>query len=193
MKRVFIIHGWDGFPEEGWFPWAKKELENNGFEVQVPTMPNKSEPKIEEWVPFLQKLIEKPDENTYLIGHSIGCQAILRYLAGLQSDVKLGGAVFVAGWVKKLIGVYDKDEIEIARPWVETPIDFENVKKHTKNIVAVFSDNDEFVSLDNVDAFKEKLGAKTFLEHEKGHINGEAGIKELPVVLEELLKMANED
>jgi len=26
QKRVFIIHGWDGYPEEGWFPWLKKKL-----------------------------------------------------------------------------------------------------------------------------------------------------------------------
>ena len=26
MRRVFIIHGWGGYPEEGWFPWLKKEL-----------------------------------------------------------------------------------------------------------------------------------------------------------------------
>ena len=32
-KRVFIAHGWDGYPEEGWFPWLKKELETKGFEV----------------------------------------------------------------------------------------------------------------------------------------------------------------
>ncbi|KKS12746.1 MAG: hypothetical protein A2735_03480 [Candidatus Yanofskybacteria bacterium RIFCSPHIGHO2_01_FULL_41_21] len=190
MKRVFIIHGWSGFPEEGWFPWLKKELENNGFEVQVPAMPNTDEPRIEEWVPFLEKLVGEPDENTYLIGHSIGCQAILRYLGDLKEDAKIGGVVFVAGWIKKLIGVYDENEIEIARPWVETPIDFESVKNHTKNIVAVFSDDDEFVSLDNLDAFKEKLGARTLIEHGKGHFSQETGIKELPVVLEELLKMA---
>src|SRR3989344_194754 len=190
MKRVFIIHGWSGFPEECWFPWLKKELENNGFEVQVPAMPNTDEPRIEEWVPFLEKLVGEPDENTYLIGHSIGCQAILRYLGDLKEDAKIGGVVFVAGWIKKLIGVYDENEIEIARPWVETPIDFESVKNHTKNIVAVFSDDDEFVSLDNLDAFKEKLGARTLIEHGKGHFSQETGIKELPVVLEELLKMA---
>ena len=27
MKRAFIIHGWDGYPAEGWFPWLKRELE----------------------------------------------------------------------------------------------------------------------------------------------------------------------
>lgn len=190
MKRVYIIHGWEGFPEEGWFPWVKKELENRGFVVQVPAMPNTDEPKIEEWVPFLEKLIGTPDEDTYLIGHSIGCQTILRYLGGLRIDVKLGGIVLVAGWIHKLLGLYGENEIEIARPWVEKPINFDNVKNHTKNIVAVFSDDDEFVSLDNIDMFKEYLGAKTILEHNRGHFSQETGIKELPVVLEELLKMA---
>lgn len=25
-KRVFLIHGWEGYPEEGWRPWLKKKL-----------------------------------------------------------------------------------------------------------------------------------------------------------------------
>jgi len=32
-KRVFLIHGWEGSPEEGWRPWLKKELEKRGFKV----------------------------------------------------------------------------------------------------------------------------------------------------------------
>ena len=189
MKRAFIIHGWEGFPEEGWFPWLKKELEDKGFIVQVPAMPNTAEPKIETWVPFLQELIGTPDEDTYLVGHSIGCQAVIRYLSSLREDIKLGGVVLVAGWLLRLTGDMSEDEIRIARPWIETPIDLENVKNHTKSIVAVFSDNDEFVSLDNIDVFKEKLGARTILEHDKGHFSQETGIKELPLVLKELLKM----
>jgi len=96
----------------------------------------------------------------------------------------------VAGWLEKLESLYEEEEIEIAKPWLETPIDFDNIKKRTKNIVAIFSDDDEFVPLYNVDKFKEKLGAKTIVEHAKGHINGEAGIKEIPIALEELLKIA---
>ena len=191
VKRVFIIHGWEGFPEEGWFPWLKKELEAKGFEAQVPQMPNTNEPKIEIWVPFLAKLIGVPDEETFLVGHSIGCQTILRFLDTLKGSKKIGGMILVAGWIHKLESMYSEEEIAIAKPWLETPIDFNNVKSHTKNTVAVFSDDDEFVSLDNVELFQEKLGAKTFIEHAKGHFSQETGIKELPVVLEELLKMAN--
>jgi len=28
MKTVYIIHSWEEYPEEGWFPWLKKELES---------------------------------------------------------------------------------------------------------------------------------------------------------------------
>lgn len=44
-KRVFIVHGWDGYPEEGWFPWLERELEARGFEVHVPALPDASTPR----------------------------------------------------------------------------------------------------------------------------------------------------
>ena len=31
-KRVFIVHGWGGHPDEGWFPWLSSEL---GSEIIV--------------------------------------------------------------------------------------------------------------------------------------------------------------
>ena len=31
-----MVHGWDGNPNNHWFPWLKKELEKRGFEVHVP-------------------------------------------------------------------------------------------------------------------------------------------------------------
>lgn len=43
-KRVFLIHGWEGYPEEGWRPWLKKELEQRGFTVIVPAMPDTATP-----------------------------------------------------------------------------------------------------------------------------------------------------
>ncbi|MFH1866595.1 MAG: hypothetical protein ABIJ81_00730 [Patescibacteria group bacterium] len=53
MKRAIIIHDWEGYPEECWFPWLKKELEANGFKVDVPAMPNSAKPKMSEWMPYL--------------------------------------------------------------------------------------------------------------------------------------------
>ena len=36
MKRVVIVHGWGGSPEDNWIPWLRKEMEKGGFEVIVP-------------------------------------------------------------------------------------------------------------------------------------------------------------
>lgn len=183
-KRIFIIHGWEGYPEEGWFPWLKKELEKRDFEVFVPVMPNTGEPKIEEWVPFLSKLVGKPDENTYFVGHSIGCQAIMRYLKKLD-NIKIGGVVFVAGWFN-LVNLETKEEEKIAKPWLETSINLEKVKNNSKKIIAIFSDNDQFVPLSDSDIFKKELGAEIIIEHNKGHFSKSDGITELPIVLEKI-------
>jgi predicted alpha/beta hydrolase family esterase len=196
-KRVFIIHGWEGYPEEGWFPWLKKEPEKRGFEVFVPAMPNTDEPKIEEWVPFLVNLVGEPDENTYFVGGSIGCQAIMRYMETLPDNEKIGGVVFVSGWfdlkefVYKEEPEYEEEARDIARPWIETPINFKKIKKITNNFVAIFSDDDPYVEINNKDIFKKELGAEIIIEHNKGHFRGnEDGVFELPIVLGKILEIS---
>lgn len=188
IKRVVIIHGWGGNPQEGWFPWIKKELEKCGVEVLVPPMPNPETPKISEWVPFLYEQVGEPDGNTFLIGHSIGCQTILRYLEKVKN--KVGGAIFVAGWFE-LKGL-SEEEKAIARPWVERPVDFEKVKQNLSKVIAFFSNNDPFVDLElNRKIFQDNLGAEIKIEDKKGHFSGEDNMTEFPAVLEEAMKMMN--
>ncbi len=158
-KRVFIFHGWDGYPEEGWFPWLKKELEARGFEVQVPQMPEASSPRIKNWVPALAAAVGEADDQTYFVGHSMGCQAIARYLELLPDNLKIGGVVFVAGFFTRLTNLEDDDEVkDIAHEWLETPLDLNKVKSHSPKGIAIFSDNDPYVSLDNQDRIKNELG-----------------------------------
>lgn len=188
QKRVFIIHGWEGNPENCWFPWLKKELENKGFSVITPSMPNPEAPEIKLWVGHLNNVVGEVDENTYFIGHSVGCQAILRYLESLENK-KVGGVIFVAGWFH-LKGIEEEEGTEeVARPWLETPIDFKKILKMTNKFTAIFSDDDNYVPIEDTEIFKEKLGAKIIIKHDKGHFSDDVGVKELPVVLEELLKI----
>ena len=117
-KRVFIIHGWGGNPEEGWFPWLKEELINHGFEVYIPSMPDTNNPTIKNWVGNLKNIIKSPDKNTYFVGHSIGCQTILRYLENLNDNIKVGKVILVAPWFR--LKMYEsKEEVRIAKPWIE--------------------------------------------------------------------------
>ncbi|MDP3685490.1 MAG: alpha/beta hydrolase [bacterium] len=191
-KRVFIVHGWDGYPEEGWFPWLKKALEAKGFEVFVPQLPDAGNPRIEKWVPKLAKVVGTADEQTYFVGHSIGCQTIARYLETLPDGVRVGGAVFVAGFFKHLAGLEDDPDVqETAKHWLGAPVDLEKVKFHLPGSVAIFSDDDPWVPLDNQDDFREKLSSGIVIEHNKGHFSGgRDGTKELPIVVEKLLELS---
>jgi hypothetical protein len=192
QKRVFIIHGWDGHPEEGWFPWLKKELENRNFKVFVPVMPEAEEPKIELWIPFIAHLVGEADENTYFVGHSIGCQAIIRYLQTLSEGRKIGGAVFVAGWYD-LRNLETEEEKRIAGPWINEPRDDKKIRESVNRAICIFSDNDPWVLSENHAHWKKLIGAKIIIEHNKGHINGEAGIEKLSSILDSVIEIAHEN
>jgi len=182
QKKIFIIHRWDGAPSKDWLPWIKEELEKKGFEVIVPEMPNTEEPKIEEWVPFLAKFASKVDENTFFIGHSIGCQTIMRYLETVYPK-KIGRIIFVAPWFN-LINLEDEESKAIAKLWLQTPINLEKVKNATDNITVFMSDNDPFVPLSDKEIFQGKLGAKVMVENNKGHYTQDDGIMKIPNLLE---------
>ncbi len=191
QKRVFIIHGWDGFPEEGWFPWLKKELEARGFAVTVPQLPEQGEPRINRWVPALAATVGTTDERTFFVGHSLGCQTIARYLSSLPSKDRVGGAVFVAGFFKRLTGIEDDDVVrDVVREWLETPLDLPTVKEKLPKSVAIFSDDDPYVPLENQDAFRDALGSEIITQHGMGHFSGSAGITELPAALDAVLALA---
>lgn len=189
MNKIYIIHCWDGTKEDGWYPWLDKELSNENNKVYRFNMPNTSNPKIEEWVSFLDKQIETLDDKTYFIGHSIGCQTILRYLQ-TKDICKVGGILFVAPWLDLLdYAIEDEDSYNTAKPWLTTPINFEKIKKFTNNISCIFSDNDYFVSLDQKDKFEELLNVKTIIVNNKGHISQDDNVYELKEILEECKKM----
>jgi len=193
MKRVIIAHGWDGTPDEGWFPWLKKELEMKGFTVIVPQLPDAGSPRIQKWVPSLAAAVGTPDEQTYFVGHSMGCQAVARYLEGLPEGQKVGGAVFVAGFFKHLKDLEDDEDVrETESHWFGTPLDLTKVKSHLPKSIAIFSDDDPWVPLDNQEDFRNKLGSEIIVQHSKGHFSGgRDGTKELPIVLEKILEISS--
>jgi len=183
-ERVFIIHGWGGHRNEAWIPWLKKELESRGYQVFNPAMPNTDHPIIPEWVDFLDKLVGAVNEQTHFVGHSIGCQTIMRYLQKLEDKLHVGNVVFVAGFFNLLDTSYeDESEKEIAKPWLNEPINTHKIKQISSKILAIFSDNDECVPLSDELLFKEKLNAQTLVLKNKGHFSDSDHITEIPEIL----------
>lgn len=191
-KRVFLIHGWGGYPEEGWRPWLKNELEKRGFEVYVPVMPDTEHPRANAWLKELKNAVGVPNKDCYFVGHSLGCITILRYLETLQEGQKIGGAVLVAGFTDIKITIDKDEDINEIKTFFEQEVNFKKIKTHCKKFIAIHSDNDPYVPLRYADILKEKLEAKVIIEHNMKHFSGDDGITELPIALNSILKMESD-
>jgi predicted alpha/beta hydrolase family esterase len=183
MQRVFLIHGWGGSPNNDWMPWAKKALEEKGFKVYVPEMPDTMHPKIGAWVGKLAEEVGEVHADDVLIGHSIGCLTVLRFLETLIDDEKVRKLILVAPW--QYLTLDEEEDPAVAEPWIKTPIDYGKIKSKVDTITTVFSDNDPWVPYQkNLEFFKEKLDPEIVTKHGMGHFNEGEGITELPFLLE---------
>ena len=189
MNKIYIVHCWEGSKQDGWYPWLDRKLSNDINIVYRFNMPNTENPKIDEWVSFLDKQVNKLDDKTFLIGHSIGCQTILRYLQ-TKDICNIGGILFVAPWLDLLdYAIEDEESYKIAKPWLTETIDFNKIKKFTKNIHCIFSSNDYFVPLSQKEKFEKLLNAKTIVVKDKGHISKDDNVFKLNEILDECNKM----
>ncbi|NIO23334.1 MAG: hypothetical protein GTN38_04910 [Candidatus Aenigmarchaeota archaeon] len=183
VKRIFLVHGWEGGPERDWMPWLKNELEERGFDTIVPTLPDTENPKMGPWLEFLINSVENPDKDCYFVGHSLGCITILRYLETLKEGQEIGGTVLVAGFSDNL-GYKEIDS------FFEKPIEWDKIRSRCKRFIAIHSDDDPEVPLKHSGIFKEKLGAEVSIQHKMKHFDQGSGITELPVALESVLKLS---
>ena len=192
MKNIYLIHCWDGTSNDGWYPWIEKQLDNSNTKVIKFDMPNTANPNINEWISTLNSKVDSLNENTYFIGHSIGCQTIMRYLE-TKDICKIGGILFVAPWLDLLPeAIADEESYNTAHPWLNTPINFDKVKQFTDNINCLFSSDDYFVSLEQEKEFKKKLNANTYIVKNKGHISQDDNVFELKEILDLSIKMLNQ-
>lgn len=186
MKRAIIVHCWSGVPDYCWYPQTKRELESVGFEVLVPAMPETDAPEFSRWLATLQKVAGAPDKELYLIGHSLGCATIMRYLEAFPEGAKVGGVVFVAGFTEDL-------GYKELKSFFATPLDFEKIKSRAGHFTAIYSDNDPYVPVKHAEILKEKLGAQLIFKPGLKHFSGPAVYEEsctsLPEVSQAIAKM----
>ena len=194
MRRVIIIHGWEGGTHEPQLVWLKERLIKKGYDVVFEDLPNTDEPKIGSWITAISKIAGDVDENTIFVGHSIGTQATLRYMATLQKDVKVGPVILLAPWLalsQKTLEEEGPETLEIAKPWMETPIDWVTIRRKSDKFVCIFSDNDQYVPLSNAETFKKELGAEIIIVHNRFHFDPGSGVTDLPEVLDVIQKLVH--
>lgn len=179
MKKVFIIHGFEGIPNGAWRGWLMQELEKQDiYECALP-MPTPEAPVQQEWVDEISRIIEmNKNDDLYLVGHSLGATAILRYLETMNR--KITGVILVSGPIVKTMNRKIDN-------FLETPFDFETIKTKAEKFVVIHGDNDPYVPIaDHGDICSKELDAEYMIVKNGGHLNGSAGYHVLPECLEVL-------
>ena len=193
QERAFIIHGYQGYPEEAWQPWLKAELERRGYQVALPAMPHPDRPVISEWTAFIANLVGKPDEKTVLIGHSLGAQAVLHYLETLGGAGRsVGKTVLIASNFPMGMSPEAADEKtggdKELQPWLVSALNPAWVRNAAGKCTVILSDNDPYIPFGEAKAsFDANLQAQIVVETGKGHFNEDDKITELHAALAAVL------
>jgi predicted alpha/beta hydrolase family esterase len=189
-KRAFIIHGYLSSPNEAWLPWLRRELEKKGYAVSLPAMPRPDHPVISEWIGFIAGLVGEPDDSTSMIGHSIGSQAVLRYLETVgTTGGSVARTVLVAGTFPTGMSPEEADRETggnaVLRPWFVHGLDPAKVRRAAGRCTVILSDNDPYIALDTAKAaFRAALDPRIVIEPGHGHFNEDDRLLELPSALD---------
>ncbi len=172
-KRLILVPRWGGTSGDDWYPWLLSELEPSGLfaSAHVASMPDPETPTIAGWTAALSRAAGESAEdvrNTVLVGHSVGCQAVLHYLESLPTGARVSSTVCVAGW-------WTVDEPwESIELWIRTEHDDDRIIAAAGSIHVLLSDNDPFTadSVANAALWRSRLRAQVHLVPGAGHFNG---------------------
>jgi len=182
MTNVLIFHGTEGHPEENWFPWIKKELEKKDYKVHIPQFPSPPviPAKIDEWFEVLKDYKKHINEETIIIGHSLGGVFLLRLLEKLKYPIKSAFFIGTPVGVLPILNYY--------RDYSFCGFDFnwDQTINKSKKFTVFQSNNDPYVSLDNGEKLAKKLNVKLNFIPNAGHFNEKAGYLEFWELLEKV-------
>jgi len=159
------------------------ELEKRGVYACALSMPSPEVPICSEWVEEISRHVEKNrNDEIYLVGHSLGTPAILRYLESAPAGTAIAGAVLVSG----PIGKTGNRKIE---NFLDKPFNWGNIKSKARKFAIIHGDNDPNVPLNNAETLSKELGGELMIVKNGGHLNGSAGWFTLPQCLDALVGM----
>ena len=172
-RRFVLLHGYQGDPTRNFFPWLGKELQKRGHVVIAPKMPKGEYPNIQEQIEYVKKRI-KLDENTVLLGHSLGAVVAMKAVESLSKPIhKL---ILAGGFAKPKFEDHSRS-FEGIFDW---KFNFAKIKRNAPDIRILHDINDKVVSLSRVKELRLAFGKEPILfEAESMHICG----KREPVVL----------
>lgn len=181
MTNVIIIHGTGGSPESHWFPWLKSELEELGCNVFVPKFPTPDGQSLSAWLGVFKEYEQYLDENTIVVGHSLGSAFLLSVIEAARQPIK--HAFFISAF----LGLLNDPRFDVPNKTFTTrSFDLTKIKNNCKGFTVINSDNDPYVPLEKGTGFAKNLGVELVVLKNAGHINADSGYTEFPLLLQKI-------
>jgi len=182
IRKIILVHGWDGSPERGWWPWMRAECKKLGLQVHAPQLPGGENPQLPKWVDTIASLVGDDTASTILVGHSLGCDAILRYVERLSPAQRIVAIVLVAPF-------FDETDIEDLKEFNGQAVNIGRVKIVAQQKVAFFSSDDPHIPLKEGIEYQHRLGAQIHILKNRGHFTPDDKCVSIPEVLEAVKKI----
>ena len=181
MKAAVLCYGHYGHPGENWFPWLKGRLEGLGYLVVVPNFPTPDNMSLQSWLDVFEEVKPLLDEESLLIGHSVGATFLLTALEELEKQVK---AVFLVSGLLRSVKSEEFNPFLVS--FWQKEFDWRKIKANAGHFFVFHSDNDPYIELGQAEELAEKLGVELILVKGAGHFNEAAGYTEFPLLLEKI-------
>lgn len=183
MKQVCIIHGGTTYDSDKdflahlqalelnydrllyrprWNNWLAETLSD--YDVLLPSMPNGSNAKYEEWSLYFSKIVPFLNEETVLVGHSLGGIFLAKYLNEHIHTLHFHKVA--------LISAPFDDETEESLASFRLPEDMSQLNKTSNEFHLYQSKDDVVVPVQEVEKYQAVLpNATTTLFEDRGHLN----------------------
>lgn len=184
--KFIILHGTMGSPEENWFPWIAKELEELGHKTVRPQLPTPEGQNPKNWINGIRKAVESldgPDDETVFVAHSMSPLAVCMYLETI--NVKVKACYFISGFAEKFN--WPDPFPKLNNSFVDTKVDWSKVANNCNNIYCFEGDNDPYVTISMATNFAKLCNAKTLdVIPNGGHLSASSGYTEFPFLMQKI-------
>ena len=179
MKNVVLVHGLNGVTKMD--DWLKRELEENGVDVALPSFPLREEATYEKWVGVMDSAGALTDE-TIVICHSIGNAFLIKYIA--EKKFKIDTYIGLAGFAK--VFSHDGEDVlnTAIKDFAVTNEEIRAFVMSTKKRYAFYSDNDSVIPDDIREEYPRTIDAVPVLIHGVGHMGSRSGLENFQELLD---------
>lgn len=162
--RIVLVPRWGGDASSDFYPWLEGSLDRP---LQVAELDRPDAPTIAGCVASLERALGADPESVVLVGHSVGCQAVVHYLAAVEPGARVAGALFVAGWW------WVDEPWETIQPWLDARPDTERARAAAGRSITLLSDNDPFTAdhAKNAASWRQRMGAEVRMVPGAEHFN----------------------